>query len=234
MPITVSAFYKFVAVADVAALRQHLLDAMRARAMKGTILVAPEGINGTVSAEPLAMTEFLAILRADPRFADLVTKDATTDAHPFKRLKVKVKREILSFGHPEADPNSRVGTYVAPADWNALISDPDVLVLDTRNSYEVDVGTFERAIDPKTRGFREFPAFVARELDPVRHKKIAMFCTGGIRCEKASAYMLAHGFNEVYHLQGGILNYLKHIPRDQSLWHGECFVFDERGGVGGE
>ena len=231
MTVAVSAFYKFVPIEDAPALRQRLFDAMQERAMKGSILVAPEGINGTVSAEPAAMAEFLAIVRADARFADLVSKDAATDGHPFKRLKVKIKREILSFGHPEADPNVRVGTYVAPVDWNALISDPEVVVVDTRNAYEVAVGTFERAIDPKMRNFGEFPRFVAAELDPARHRKVAMFCTGGIRCEKASAYLLAHGFDQVFHLQGGILNYLKQVPADQSLWQGECFVFDERGGV---
>ena len=231
MTIVVAAFYKFVRVDDAAALRERLLEALRAGDMKGTILLAPEGINGTISGASEAMGEMLALLRADPRFADLVTNDATTDAHPFKRLKVKIKREILSFGHPEADPNMRAGTYVAPADWNALISDPEVLVVDTRNAYETALGTFAGAVDPKTRSFGEFPAFVAAALDPQRHRKIAMFCTGGIRCEKASAYVRAHGFDEVYQLQGGILNYLKQVPADESLWQGDCFVFDERGGV---
>ncbi len=231
MTISIAAFYKFVPVEDPPALRMALLDAMRAHAMKGTILVAPEGINGTISATPAAMDEFLATLRSDPRFADLVVKSATSDAHPFQRLKVKLKREILSFGHPEADPAVRVGTYVPPAEWNTLISDPDVLVLDTRNTYEVAAGTFERAVDPAIPNFRSFPGFVGSALDPARHRKVAMFCTGGIRCEKASAYMLAHGFTEVFHLEGGILNYLAKVPKEESLWRGECFVFDERGGV---
>ena len=231
MTIVVSAFYKFVRVDDAAALRERLLEALRAGDMKGTILLAPEGINGTISGASEAMGAMLALLRADPRFVDLVTKDATTHAHPFKRLKVKIKREILSFDHPEADPNVQAGTCVAPADWNALISDPEVLVVDTRNAYETAIGTFAGAVDPKTRSFGEFPAFVAAELDPQRHRKIAMFCTGGIRCEKASAYLRAHGFDEVYHLQGGILNYLSQVPADESLWQGDCFVFDERGGI---
>ena len=234
MPIAVAAFYKFVSIADASALREQLFASMSARDMKGTILLAAEGINGTISAPPSDMAAFLTELRRDPRFADLVTKDATTDAHPFKRLKVKVKREIISFGRPEADPSVKAGTYVAPKDWNNLISDPDVLVLDTRNAYEVEVGTFQGAVDPKTRRFGEFPAYAAQNLDPAKHKKVAMFCTGGIRCEKASAYLMSLGFPEVYHLQGGILNYLATVPREQSLWQGECFVFDEREAVDGE
>jgi UPF0176 protein len=234
MALSVSAFYKFVAVTDLADLRQKLFDALAERGMKGTILLAGEGINGTISGTPEAMAEFLGLLRADARFADLVTKDATTEAHPFKRLKVKIKPEILSFGHPEADPTVRAGTYVAPAEWNALIADPEVLVVDTRNTYEVAAGTFVGAIDPGTRSFGEFPAFVAKNLDPAKHTKIAMFCTGGIRCEKASAYLKAHGFDEVYHLKGGILNYLAQVPASESQWQGECFVFDERVGVKAE
>ncbi len=233
MTIAVSAFYKFVTVTDAPALRQTLFDALAGRNMKGTILVAAEGINGTISGKPQEMAEFLAFLRADARFTDLVTKEAVTDGHPFKRLKVKVKREILSFGHLEADPTVRAGTYVTPAEWNALISDPAVLVVDTRNAYEVAAGTFARAINPNTRSFRQFPGFVGEQLAHARDKKIAMFCTGGIRCEKASAYLRAHGFDDVYHLQGGILNYLAQVPGSESLWTGDCFVFDERGGVNG-
>ena len=231
MSVTVSAFYKFVTIADPSALRWHLLAALAAADARGTILLAPEGINGTISAAPTAMAAFLAGLRADPRFADLTTKNASTPAHPFRRLKVKVKREILTFGHPEADPTVRVGTYVRPQDWNTLISDPDVMVLDTRNAYEVAVGTFSRAVDPGTRRFGEFANYVRENLDPARHRRIAMFCTGGIRCEKASAYMVEAGFPEVYHLQGGILAYLAAVPPEQSLWQGACFVFDERAAV---
>ncbi len=232
MSITVSAFYKFATIDDPVQLRDHLRHELVARAMKGTILVAPEGINGTISGTPEAMTEFLTVLRADSRFVDLVTKDAAARQHPFMRLKVKVKREIITLGHPEANPLERTGTRVDPRDWNALIADPDVLVIDTRNAYEVEVGTFKGAIDPKIGHFTHWPAYVAANLCAGQHRKVAMFCTGGIRCEKASAYLLAHGFNEVYQLDGGILNYLAKVSADESKWHGECFVFDERGAVG--
>lgn len=231
MTVTVSAFYKFVAVDDPAALAADLRTKLEAADARGTILLAHEGINGTISAAPDAMAAFLAGLRADSRFADLVTKDATAPAHHFRRLKVKVKPEILTFGHPEADPARRVGMYVRPEDWNALISDPEVFVLDTRNAYEVAIGTFDRAVDPQTRNFREFADYADRHLDPATHKRIAMFCTGGIRCEKASAYLLSRGFPEVYHLEGGILNYLAKIPAGEQLWRGACFVFDERESV---
>ena len=234
MVISVSAFYKFVRIDDLAALRTRLLAALKSRAMKGTILVAPEGINGTVSGTADAMAGFLVELRADPRFADLVAKNALADAHPFQRLKVKRKREILTFGHPEADPTVRPGTYVAPRDWNALISDPDVIVVDTRNAYEVEAGSFKGARDPGTRTFGQFAAFVDTHLAAAKDRRVALFCTGGIRCEKATAYLKARGFDEVYHLEGGILNYLAQIPRAESLWQGTCFVFDERGGVDGE
>ena len=234
MIVTVAAFYKFVRIEDPPALRAWLLELLATHAMKGTILVAPEGINGTVSAAPLEMVAFLAELRADPRFADLVTKEARGDGHPFQRLKVRLKREIISMRAPEADPTARVGTYVAPKDWNDLISAPDVVLVDTRNTYEVEAGTFKGAIDPGIRTFGQFPDYVAKGLGPGRHRRVAMFCTGGIRCEKASAYMLAHGFSEVYHLEGGILRYLAEVPVDESLWQGKCFVFDERVGVDGE
>ncbi len=232
MPLLVSAFYKFVAVADPAALCAELQARASALAINGTILVAREGINGTIAAEPPAVAELLAWLRSDTRFADLETKDAAADRPPFQRLKIKVKPEILTFGRPEADPTQRVGTYVAPVDWNTLIADPEVLLIDTRNAFEVAAGTFPGAVDPGTRSFGDFPEWVERSLDPARDRKIAMFCTGGIRCEKASAYLLAHGFPEVYHLEGGILRYLAEVPADSSRWQGECFVFDERVSVG--
>lgn len=234
MSIIVSAAYKFVRIEDPRALREHILAMLRSRDMKGTILVAPEGINGTISGSPEATGSFFDELRADPRFSVLEIKLATTDAHPFKRLKVKLKREIVTLRAPEADPTRRVGTYVDPADWNALISDPNVLVIDTRNAYEVAEGTFAGAVDPGTKHFAQWPRYVADHLDPQRHRRIAMFCTGGIRCEKASAYLLAHGFAEVFHLKGGILNYLAKVPPKESLWRGKCFVFDERGGVDGD
>ncbi len=228
MTVQVSAFYKFVRIEHATTLRDQLFAALQACGARGTILLATEGINGTISAEPQAMAQFLSDLRADPRFADLATKDAAADAHPFKRLKVKLKREIISFRQPSADPTVHAGTYVKPQDWNALISDPSVLVLDTRNSYEVEAGTFRGAVDPKTRRFGDLPTYVAAHLDPAKHTKVAMFCTGGIRCEKASAYMLSQGFAEVFHLEGGILNYLAQVPREESLFEGGCFVFDER------
>jgi UPF0176 protein len=233
MTVVVSAFYKFVSISEPGALRERLLQGLQARDMKGTILIAPEGINGTISGAAAAMAAFLADLRADPRFADLVTKDGVAAAHPFQRLKVKIKKEIISFRRPEANPALRVGTYVAPEDWNALITAPDVVVVDTRNAYEVAEGTFKGAVDPKTRRFGDFPAFVDARLDPARDRKIAMFCTGGIRCEKASAYLLSLGFAEVYHLDGGILNYLARVPAEDSLWQGDCFVFDQRETVDG-
>jgi UPF0176 protein len=228
MSVTVTAFYKFVAIADPPALREQLLERARGLDIKGTILLAPEGINATIAGPDAGIRAMLVHLRADPRFADLVSKESCADAVPFRRLKVKVKREIVTLRRPEADPSRRVGTYVQPEHWNALIADPDVVVIDTRNAYEVAIGTFRGALDPATRAFSEFPDFVAASLDPARHRRVAMFCTGGIRCEKASAYLLSQGFPEVYHLEGGILKYLETVPPDESLWQGECFVFDER------
>ena len=228
MTVTVCAFYKFVEIADCPGLQAALQARCEQGGIKGTILLAREGINATISAPGEAMTAFLSDLRSDEHFAGLTVKQATAPDHPFQRLKVKVKREIIAFDPLADGPLRDVGTYVTPHDWNALIADPDVVVIDTRNAYEVAIGTFERAIDPKTAAFSDFPAFAKAILDPQRDKKIAMFCTGGIRCEKASAHLIQMGFDEVYHLDGGILNYLEVIPPGQSLWHGECFVFDER------
>jgi UPF0176 protein len=232
MPITISSFYKFTPINDPHALRATLLAALSRYALRGTILLAHEGINGTLSGAPENMAAFLALLRSDPRFFDLATKDATADEHPFRRSMVKVKREIIRFDTPAADPTVQVGTYVAPEDWNALISDPGVLVLDTRNAYEVELGTFANAVDPKTKRFRDLPHYVQANLDPAQHRKVAMFCTGGIRCEKASSYLKVLGFAEVYHLKGGILSYLATVPEAESLWRGKCYVFDEREAVG--
>ena len=228
MTITVSAFYKFVGLEDCEALRARLLDLCAAKTIKGTILLAPEGINATISGPDADIRAVLAWLRADARFADLASKESYAETHPFGRLKVKLKPEIVTFGVSEADPSKCVGTYVKPEDWNAILRAPDVVVLDTRNAYEVAIGTFERAIDPGTRAFSDLPRFVKANLDPARTPKVAMFCTGGIRCEKASAYLLSLGFPEVYHLEGGILKYLETVPPEDSLWRGECFVFDER------
>ncbi len=228
MTLTVSTFYKFAWIEDPAALQQALLDACKARAIMGSILLAHEGINGTVSGEAQNLACFFAWLGQDPRFAGVATMETPAKAHPFGRTKVKIKREIVTFGVPEANPARAVGIYVEPRDWNALIERPGVVLVDTRNHYEVKIGTFKGAIDPKTRAFRQFPAFVRGNLDPARHPEVAMFCTGGIRCEKATSFLLQEGFKEVYHLQGGILNYLETVPVKESLWEGECFVFDER------
>jgi UPF0176 protein len=228
MSATVSTFYKFVSVADPAALRESMLAVARESGIKGTVLVAPEGINATIAGPDEGIRHMLAWLRADPHFAGLVSKESYADEIPFGRLKVRIKREIVTLRRPEADPSRHVGTYVRPEQWNALLTDPDVIVIDTRNAYEIGIGTFRGAVDPATRTFGEFPDFVAANLDPEKHKRVAMFCTGGIRCEKASAYLLSQGFPEVYHLEGGILKYLETIPPEESLWQGECFVFDER------
>ncbi len=223
----VAAFYKFVLLPDCVAIRPRLLGCCQAQGIKGTILLAEEGINGTIAGSRQAIETVLAWLKSDPRLADLQHKESVAEMPPFERMKVKLKREIVTLGKPEANPAVQVGTYVSPEDWNALIADPEVMVIDTRNDYEVSIGTFQRAINPQTTSFREFPDYV-RQFDPAQHQKIAMFCTGGIRCEKASAYLLSQGFQQVYHLQGGILKYLEEVPKDTSLWQGECFVFDDR------
>lgn len=228
MSLVVITFYKFVQLPDCAELRPKILEYCQAQGIKGTILLAQEGINGTISGSRSAIDAVLAFLKSDDRFADLEHKESFADEHPFERMKVKLKKEIVTLGKPEVNPAVKVGTYVSPKEWNALISDPNVIVIDTRNDYEVSIGTFKRAINPKTDSFREFPEYVETHLEPTQHKKVAMFCTGGIRCEKASSYMLSQGFEEVYHLQGGILKYLEDVPAEESLWEGECFVFDER------
>lgn len=232
MTISISAFYKFAPIARPSSLQAKLSDLGIAGGLTGTILIAREGINGTIAGTREAVVRCLALLREEPYLADLRTKDSLASHPPFQRWKVKVKDEILTFGAPEANPTERVGTYVAPKDWNGLISQTDVVVIDTRNTYEVAIGTFRGARNPRTRTFTEFKDFVALHLDPRRDTKIAMFCTGGIRCEKASSYLLAHGFQEVYHLEGGILKYLEEVRPIDSLWQGACFVFDERVAVG--
>ena len=226
--IVVAAMYKFVSLPDYTEIRDPLLQVMEANDIKGTLLLAEEGINGTVSGTREGIDALLAWLRNDPRLVDIDHKESYCDEQPFYRTKVKLKKEIVTMGVPGIDPNKVVGTYVEPKDWNAIISDPEVLVLDTRNDYEVAIGTFEGAIDPQTVTFREFPAHVRENYDPTKHKKVAMFCTGGIRCEKASAFMLQEGYEEVYHLKGGILKYLEEVPQEESLWRGDCFVFDNR------
>ncbi|KTT14311.1 hypothetical protein NS2R_00085 [Pseudomonas oryzihabitans] len=226
--IVVAALYKFVTLDDYVQLREPLLQTLLANDVKGTLLLAEEGINGTVSGSRAGIDAVLAWLRADPRLVDIDHKESYCAEQPFYRTKVKLKKEIVTLGVPGVDPNQRVGTYVEPQDWNALVDDPEVLVIDTRNDYEVGIGSFKGAIDPKTKSFRDFPAYIREHFDPAQHKKVAMFCTGGIRCEKASSFMLQEGFPEVFHLKGGILKYLEEVPAAESRWEGECFVFDNR------
>lgn len=228
MTLVVATFYKFVQLCDSADKQLSLLACCQAEAVRGTILLAAEGINGTIAGSRQGIDAVLAWLRTDPRLADLEHKESMADEMPFDRMKVRLKQEIVTLGQPNVDPTAHVGTYVDPQDWNALISDPSVTVIDTRNFYEVEIGTFKGAKNPATASFREFPQYVQTQLDPQTYPKVAMFCTGGIRCEKASAFLLSQGFREVYHLKGGILKYLEEIPPDESLWQGECFVFDQR------
>jgi UPF0176 protein len=226
--VVVAALYKFVALPDFHELREPLLEECIVAGVKGTLLLAHEGINGTIAGTKEGVDKVLLYLRADHRMADLKHKESYDDHMPFYRMKVKLKKEIVTMGVEDIDPNEIVGTYVKPQDWNALIEDPEVVLIDTRNDYEVGIGTFSGAVDPQTTTFREFPAYVRDNYDPKRNKKVAMFCTGGIRCEKASAFMLKEGFEEVYHLHGGILKYLEEVPAEESAWEGECFVFDSR------
>lgn len=226
--IVVAALYKFVRLEDFEQLREPLLALMLAQNVRGTLLLANEGINGTIAGPRAGIDTVLGWLREDPRLADLEHKESFHDEHPFLRTKVKLKKEIVTMGVEGIDPNRTVGTYLSPEEWNAVISDPETILIDTRNDYEVEVGTFKGAINPETRTFREFPEYVKDTLDPAKHKKVAMFCTGGIRCEKSTAYLKEQGFEEVYHLKGGILKYLEEMPKEDSLWEGECFVFDER------
>jgi UPF0176 protein len=228
MPHVVAAFYKFVHLPDFAEKREPLLAFCQAEDLKGTILLAEEGINGTIAGSRAAIDSLLTLLKSDSRLVDLEAKESLTDSRTFDRMKVKLKKEIVTLGLPDIKPSENVGTYVAPKDWNVVISDPEVTVIDVRNDYEVGIGSFVGAENPQTDSFREFPDYVRSHLDPAQHKKVAMFCTGGIRCEKASSYMLSQGFEEVYHLQGGILKYLEEIPAEETLWQGECFVFDQR------
>lgn len=226
--VVVCALYKFTELEDYQALRQPLLDRLLANDVHGTLLLAREGINGTIAGHREGIDAVKSWLGADGRFAGIDYKESFVDIQPFKRTKVKLKKEIVTMGVDGIDPKRIVGTYVEPKDWNALISDPDVVLVDTRNQYEVEIGTFHNAINPATDTFREFPDYVKTKLDPSRHRKVAMFCTGGIRCEKSTAYLKEQGFEEVYHLKGGILKYLEEVPEEDSLWRGECFVFDDR------
>ena len=228
--ILVAALYKFVEIDDLLSLQSNLYEICEKNNIMGTILIANEGINGTISGKNNEINQTISLLKSDKRFANIEIKYSSTDKQPFHRMKVRLKKEIVTIGLPEINPNKKVGTYVKPDDWNDLISDPNVVVIDTRNKYETKIGSFQNALDPETSSFREFPDWVKKFKSSKENanKKIAMFCTGGIRCEKASSLMKEEGFEDVYHLQGGILKYLETIDKENSLWNGECFVFDQR------
>jgi UPF0176 protein len=230
--ITIVALYHFTRFADPAALQAPLRDICAAQGVKGSLLLAGEGINGTIAGQRAGIDAVLAHIRALPGCADLEWKESFADSLPFGRMKVRLKREIVTMGLPDIDPRARVGHYVPAAQWNDLIRQSDVAVIDTRNDYEVAIGTFDKAIDPGTRKFGDFPAWWQANKDRFHNKRIAMFCTGGIRCEKSTNYLISQGVEDVFHLQGGILKYLEEVPADQSLWQGECFVFDARVSVG--
>jgi UPF0176 protein len=233
MMYTIAAFYRFVSLPDPAALREELLASFREEELCGTMLIAGEGVNGTMAGSAATIERLLELLQKRTGLQRDDVKFASAEEAPFGRLKFQVKPEIITFREAEVDPTC-AGTYVQPEDWNALIADPEVLLLDTRNHYEVESGTFARAVDPEIETFSEFASYVREKLDPAKHRKVAMFCTGGIRCEKASAFMLQEGFAEVFHLKGGILKYLEEVPEEESQWRGKCFVFDRRDGVGHE
>lgn len=226
--LRVTTLYRFVRIEDPSSLRTLISKQLNSRGIRGIMLVAPEGINGTIAGSEDAVKAFLVWLRGDLRFADITHKDSYARQQPFQRTRVKLKKEIVTMGVEDIDPNNIVGTYVPPRKWNALISDPEVLVVDTRNRYEVEIGTFESAVNPGITSFRDFPRYLDREPGLRQDRRVAMFCTGGIRCEKSTAYLKTRGFDEVYHLAGGILKYLEEIPQTESLWRGECFVFDGR------
>ncbi len=229
---TVAALYHFTRFDDPAALQGPLLDLCKSNSIMGTLLLANEGVNGTIAGDRVGIDTVLAHLRALPGCSDLEHKESSATVAPFHRMKVRLKKEIVTMGQPDVDPVARVGNYVDPADWNDLISAPDVAVIDTRNDYEVAIGTFEGAVDPETKSFGEFPAWWEKNKHRFHNKKVAMFCTGGIRCEKSTNYLLGQGVEDVYHLKGGILKYLEEVPQEDSKWDGDCFVFDARVSVG--
>lgn len=228
----VAALYHFTPFEDPAALKPALLDLAKANRVTGSLLIAREGINGTIAGSRAGIDAVLNHIRALPGCADFDWKESTAAEQPFGRMKVRLKKEIVTMGQPDVDPRAAVGHYVLPEDWNALISAPDVAVIDTRNDYEVAIGTFDGAIDPVTKSFGEFPQWWQENKDRLHNKRIAMFCTGGIRCEKSTNYLMQQGVEDVYHLKGGILKYLEEVPQEDSLWQGECFVFDGRVSVG--
>ena len=230
--LIVAALYHFTRFPDPSALRGPLLSVCEANGVRGTLLLAVEGINGTIAGSKAGIDAALAHIRSLPGCAALEWKESTAETMPFGKMKVRLKREIVTMGQPDVDPTASVGHYVEAADWNALISAPDVAVIDTRNDYEVEIGTFEGAVDPETRSFRDFPAWWQANKHRFHNKRIAMFCTGGIRCEKSTNYLLSQGVEGVFHLKGGILKYLEEVPEDDSKWHGQCFVFDQRVSLG--
>ena len=224
----VAALYRFVKLDDFVELKPPLLAVCLEAGVKGTLLLAHEGINGTIAGRREGIDDVIRWLRRDPRLHDLDWKESYHSAEPFHRMKVKLKKEIVTMGVEDIDPGASVGRYASPSEWNALIDDPECLVIDTRNDYEVAIGSFKGAVNPNTQSFRDFPEWVKQNLDPAKHTKVAMFCTGGIRCEKSTSYLLSQGFEDVWHLQGGILKYLEDTPESDSRWEGECFVFDSR------
>ncbi|MDA9623525.1 rhodanese-related sulfurtransferase [Rhodobiaceae bacterium] len=228
--ILVATFYKFFKVDDLVALQDQLYSICNKNNVMGTILIANEGVNGTISSKPREIEKTLISIQKDDRFSEIEIKYSSTNKQPFHKMRVRLKKEIVTIGLPEINPNKTVGTYVKPEQWNDVISDPDVILIDTRNKFEIKIGSFKNALDPRTTSFRDFPEWVKKfKQDKTNtNKKIAMYCTGGIRCEKASSLMKEEGFNEVYHLQGGILKYLEQVEKEKSLWKGECFVFDDR------
>ena len=231
-PLLVAAFYKFVQLTDLASLQDQIESCCRKNNVLGIVLLAQEGINSTIAGSREGVVKVLEFIRQDPRFTDLEWKESFANKQPFRKLRVRLKKEIVTMGIPEIDPSQLVGTYVKPADWNALIRDPDVIVIDARNNYETEIGTFTGAVNPDLDSFSQLPSWLEGKIDTGEQPRVAMFCTGGIRCEKSTAFLKQAGVNEVYHLQGGILKYLEEVPEDESLWEGECLVFDQRVAVG--
>lgn len=226
--IVIASFYKFTSLDGYEAMREPMLAAMHAIGIKGTVILAEEGVNGGFAGSRAQMEEFYRYMRQDARLADLRFKETFDTENPFEKAKVKLRKEIVTIGLGGVDPLKTVGTYLTPEEWHEFIQDPEVLIIDTRNDYEYELGTFKNAINPKTENFRDFPEYVKQQLSDKKDRKIAMCCTGGIRCEKSTAYLKEQGFTEVYHLKDGILNYMQTIPAEQSLWEGDCFVFDNR------
>ena len=229
--VIILSLYKFVEIKDTELLKERLLQKCKPLGIKGTFIISTEGINGTIAGSKASIDSIIEFLKNDRRFNDVECKYSYDYKIPFYRMKVKIKDELIPIGIKDLDPREKVGTYVKPADWNKLVEDLETLLIDVRNEYEIEIGTFRGALNPETESFREFPEFVRKNLDPEKHKKVALFCTGGIRCEKASSFMLGEGFSNVYHLKGGILRYLEEVPNEESTWEGECFVFDNRASV---